>query len=126
MLYCNNLQLFLWLWLKIEKIHCALEFDQSKWLKPYIKFNAQERVEAGKIGYKGGKQLMNNAVYRKTVDNLKSRFYIKWVIKEKYYLKWISKPCYVVQKIFDNDLAAIHKIKTTLTVNKPDMLECVY
>ena len=69
---------------------------------------------------------MNNAVYRKTVDNLKSRFYIKWVIKEKYYLKWISKPCYVVQKIFDNDLAAIHKIKTTLTVNKPDMLECVY
>ena len=61
-LYCNNLQLFLWLRLKIEKIYCALEFDQSKWLKPYIKFNAQERVEAEKIGYKGGKQLMNNAV----------------------------------------------------------------
>ena len=33
--------------------------------------------------------------------------------------KWTSKLSYVAEKIFDNDLEAIHKIKTTLTLNKP-------
>ena len=27
----------------------VLEFDQSKWLKPYIKFNTQKRLEADKM-----------------------------------------------------------------------------
>ena len=28
-------------------------------------------------------------------------------------------PRYIVQKVFDNDLVAVHKIKITLAFNKP-------
>ena len=34
-------------------------------------------------------------------------------------MKWTSKLSLVTQKIFVSDLVAIHKIKTTLTLNKP-------
>ena len=63
---------------------------------------------------------MNNAVYGKTMEKLRKRTDVKLAKNEKdLYLKWTSKPSYMSQKIFDNDLVAIHKSKVTLTLNKP-------
>ena len=45
----ENLQLYLRLGLKLKKMHRALEFNQSQWLKLYIEFNMQTRTEAEKI-----------------------------------------------------------------------------
>ena len=42
-LHYVNLQLYLRLRLKLNKIHRVLEFNQSQWLKPYIEFNTQKR-----------------------------------------------------------------------------------
>ena len=36
-------------------MHCGLEFDQSQWLKPYIEFNTQQRIEVEKNNDKDGK-----------------------------------------------------------------------
>ena len=42
-----------------------------------------------------------------------------WLVNdEKDYLKKASKPNYTAQKIFNKGLVAIHKIKTTWTLNK--------
>ena len=38
---------------------------------------------------------MNNAVYAKTMENLRNRIDVKLVNNEKYYPKWISKPSYI-------------------------------
>ena len=38
-LHWENWQLYLRLGLKLKKIHHALEYYQSHWLKPYVKFN---------------------------------------------------------------------------------------
>ena len=68
MLHYENLQLYLRLGLKLKKIHRVLEFNQSQWLKPYIEFNKQKRLEREKNGDKDGKalyKLMNNAIYGK-------------------------------------------------------------
>ena len=46
---------------------------------------------------------MNNVVYAKTMEDLRSRIDIRLVNNEKDYLKWTSKPSDVSQKIFDND-----------------------
>ena len=62
---------------------------------------------------------MNNAVYGKTMENLRNRTDVKLVSNKKDYLEWTSKPNYMSHKIFDNDLVAIRKNKVTLTLNKP-------
>ena len=40
-LHYENLQLYLSLGLKLKQIHHALEFNQSPWLKPHVKFNTK-------------------------------------------------------------------------------------
>ena len=55
-LHYENLQLYLRLGLKLKK-HCVLESNQLQWLKPYIEFNKEKRIEAEKNGDKDGKTL---------------------------------------------------------------------
>ena len=65
---------------------------------------------------------MNNAVYGKTMENLRNRIDVKLVSNKKCYLKWTSKPSNMSHKIFNNDLIAISKNKVTLTLNKPEYI----
>ena len=53
------------------------------------------------------------------MEKLRNRVDVGLVNNKKDYLKWISTPSYLRQKIFDNNLVVIHKIKTTLTLKKP-------
>ena len=62
---------------------------------------------------------MNNAVYVKTMENLRNGINVKLVSNKKGYLKQTSKPSYMSHKIFDNDLLATRKSEVTLTLNKP-------
>ena len=81
-LHYKNLQLYFRLVLKLKKIHCILEFNQSQWVKPCIEFNTHKRIEAEKNGDKDEKtllKLMNNFIYRKTMGNLRNRISVKLV-----------------------------------------------
>ena len=83
-------------------------------MKPNIEFNRQKRIEAEINGGKDGKalyKLMDNAVYRKAMENMKNRSDVKLVNKEKEYLKCTTKPSYMLHKLFDNNLVAIRKSK---------------
>ena len=62
---------------------------------------------------------MNNAVYEKTMQNLRNRTDVKLASNKKHYLEQTSKSPYISHKIFDNDVVAIRKNKVTLTLNKP-------
>ena len=66
---------------------------------------------------------MNNDVYGKTVENLRSKIDAKLVSNKKDYLKWTSKPNYMSRKTFENDLVAICKNKVTLRLTKVHTLE---
>ena len=54
-IHYENLKLYFRLGLKLKKKHRVLEFNQSQWLKQYVEFNTQKRIEAGKNGDKDGK-----------------------------------------------------------------------
>ena len=85
-IHYENLKLYLRPGLKLKKIHRVLKFNQSQWLKPYIEFNTKKRIEAEKNGDKDGKtlyKLMNNAVYGKTVENVRNRIDVKLINNEK-------------------------------------------
>ena len=56
---------------------------------------------------------MNNAVYGKTIKNLRNRINVKLVSSKKKYLQWTSKPSYMPHKTFDNDLVYRY-VKTKL------------
>ena len=118
-LHYRNLQLYLDLGMKLKKVHRALEFDQSPWLKQYIDFNTVKRANAKNSFEKEFFKLMNNSVFGKTMENLRKRVDVRLVTDEKKLFKLTSKPTYVLSKIFNEDLVAIHKIKETLTLNRP-------
>ena len=118
-LHYRNLQLYMSLGLKLTKIHRALEFDQSPWLKSYIDFNTKKRANAKNSFEKDFFKLMNNSVFGKTMENLRKRQDIKLVTDEENLLRWASKPSFISCKIFNEDLVAVHKTKATLTLNRP-------
>ena len=62
---------------------------------------------------------MIHSVYGKTIENLQKRINVRLVNNEKGFLKYTSRPTHITHKIFDKNYAAIHKIKSVLTLNKP-------
>ena len=62
---------------------------------------------------------MNNSVFGKTMENLRKRVDVKLITDEKKLIKLTSKPTFVASKIFNEKLVAVHKIKETLTLNRP-------
>ena len=53
------------------------------------------------------------------MENLRKRVDVRLVTDEKKLLKLSSKPTFVSSKIFNENLVAVHKIKETLTLNRP-------
>ena len=111
--------MYLNLGLKLKKVHRVLEFNQSLWLKQYIDFNTQKRTNAKNSFEKDFFKLMNNSVFGKTMENIRKRVDVRLVTSKEKLSKLASKPTYVSSKIFNENLVAVHKIKETLTLNRP-------
>ena len=58
--------------LKLKKVHRVIQFNQKAWMKPHIDMNTKLRREV-----KSKKWKMNNAVFRKTVENVRKHRDIK-------------------------------------------------
>ena len=51
--------------LVLDRIHRAIEFNQSAWMKPYIDFDTKLRTQATNDFEKDFFKLMNNSVFGK-------------------------------------------------------------
>lgn len=110
--------------LMLKKVHRVLQFKQTAWLKPYIDLNTKFRAQANNDFEKNFYKLLNNAVYGKTMENLRLRSDIRLV--NKWYgsgkncgRNLIAQPNFKKCTIFDEDLAAIELHKTYILMNKP-------
>ena len=105
--------------MKLTKIHRVLKFKQSDWMKKYIDFNTEKRINAANSFEKDFLKLMINSVYGKTMENLRKIINARLVNNEKDFLKYTSRPTHITHKIFGKNYAAIHEIKPVLMLNKP-------
>ena len=99
-----------------------IKFNQSAWLKPYINFNTELRKKAKNDFEKDFFKLMNNAVFRKTMKNIRKHKDIKLVTNEKAYLRNVMKPNFKSGVLFGENLMGCEmgKIKVVMVVmNKP-------
>ena len=80
--------------LKLKRVHRIIEFSQKAWLKPYIDMNTELRKLAKDDFEKDLFKLMNNAVFGKTMENIRKHRDIKLVATNKKRNKLVSEPNY--------------------------------
>ena len=105
--------------LKLKKVHRGIQFIQKDWLKPYIDRNTELRKKAKNGFEKNFFKLMNNSVFGKTMENVRSYRDIKLVISDKRRKRLVSEPNYHSHKTFSNHLMGIEMKKTRVKTTKP-------
>ena len=81
--------------------------------------NTKLRKEAKNDFEKDFFKLMNNAVFRKTMENVRKHRDIKLVTTDKRRNQLASEPNYHTTKYFSENLIAIETEKTKVKMNKP-------
>ena len=105
--------------LVLERIHRAIEFKQSAWMKEYIDFNTKLRTAAANDFEKDFYKLMNNSVFGKTMENIRKHRNIKLVTNQEAYLKAVMKPNFKSGTLFGENLMGCEMGKIKVVIIKP-------
>ena len=105
--------------LVLERIHRAIEFKQSAWVKEYIDFNTRLRTEATNDFEKDFYKLMNKSGFGKTMENIRKHRDIKLVKNREEYLKAVMKPNFKSGTLFGPNLMGCEMGKIKVVMNKP-------
>ena len=120
-IHIRNLKQALNYGLILKKVHRVIKFNQNAWLKSYNDMNTDLRKKTKNDFGKDFFKLMNNAVFGKTMENVRKHRDIKKLVtaeRRRNYL--VSEPNYHTTKFFtENSLAIEMKKKTEILMNKP-------
>ena len=105
--------------MKLVKIHRILSFKQSNYLKKYSDLNTTKRQTSLDGFSRSLYKLLNNCIYRKSIENIHRRVNIKLINDKKKYQKVVNKLNFISQKVFNEYFVAVHCSKKVLTLNKP-------
>ena len=104
--------------LRLDRIHRAIEFDQSSWLKTYIDFNTQLRMAATNDFEKDFFKLINNSVFGKTMENIRNHRNVKQVTTEEKYVHTVMCSNFKSGVLFGENLMDCKMGKIKVVMNK--------
>ena len=102
----------------LKKVNKVIQLNQKVWLKPYIDVNTKLRTEAKNGFEKDFFKLMNNAVFGKTMENVRKHRDIKLVTTDKRRNQLASEPNYHTTKYFSENLMAVEMKKKSKGKNE--------
>ena len=117
------LKLALSLGYKITKFARVLQYSQSDFLAKHIDKNTILRQNSQNDFQKGYYKLMNNSIYRKTMENIRNRIDFKLYSNSDSVLKIKNIKRFTV---FNQNLAGVHLNKQNIKLNKPICLGQIF
>ncbi|XP_011883678.1 PREDICTED: uncharacterized protein LOC105570839, partial [Vollenhovia emeryi] len=121
-IHYRNLQQCVRHGMRLLKIHRVLRFAQSPWLRGYIELNTRFRICANNEFERTMYKLMNNAVYGKTMENVREHVDVRLVTcwDGRYGAEaLIARPNFHSRSVFSEDLMAVELRKLEVMLNKP-------
>ena len=103
----------------LEKIHRGLTFTQSKWMKPFIDFNTDQRKKAKNEFETNFWKLMSNSAYGKLLQDPGRYNNIKMVSNPRRCRQLVSRPGFKRIIIYNKRFAGIEMKKDFVYLNKP-------
>ena len=108
--------------LKLKRVHRIIEFSQKAWLKSYIDMNTELRKLVKDDFEKDLFKLMYNAVFGKTMENIRKHRDITLVTIDKKRKKLVSETNDHTINYISEDLSIIEMNKMRVKINKPIFL----
>ena len=106
---------------KVDELHNVVSFKQSQRMKPYIEGNNELRTQAKNDFEKDFSKLMNNAVFGKTMENVRNRMNLHLTTDHQNAIKWFSRVDFT-RNTNANGLYLIERIGVTLYM----MSQCMW
>ena len=103
----------------LKKVHRIIEFNQEAWLKSYIEMNTELRKMAENDFEKDFFNFMNNAVFGKSMEDVRKHRDIKLVTMDERRSKLVSEPNYHTMNYISENLAIIEIKRAKVKMNKP-------
>src|SRR5262249_50330706 len=100
--------------LQLKKVYHVIEFTQSPWMAPYIELNTNLRKQARSLFNKNLYKLMNNAVFRKTMEDLRKRQDIHVVGEQIRVETLIAQTTFKDSQIINDNLTLVMMEKTKI------------
>ena len=105
--------------MNFEKVHRVIKFNQNIWLELYVDMNTKVRQKAKNNFEEDFLKLINNAVFKKTIENVRKHRDIKLVTTERRTNYLVSEPNHHNTKFFTENLLVREMTKTQTSINKP-------
>jgi len=118
-LHYLHLKLYLDLGMKLTRIHRVLEFKLEAWMRAYVDLCTNKRKDASTDFEKDFWKLCVNAVFGKSMENIRHRVNVRLIHDPVVGIKAASKPTFESSKIVNDDLVMVHMKKMRILLNKP-------